>query len=363
MTDEFYIKRAIELARKGIGHVSPNPLVGAVIVKDGTIVGKGYHQRYGEAHAEVNAIRDAGESARGATLYVNLEPCCHQGKTPPCTEAIIHAGIRRVVVGMVDPNPLVNNLGISCLRDHGIDVTAGIAAGECEELNKVFIKYMKTGLPYITIKIAQTIDGRIATQSGHSKWITSPEARTVVHRLRSENDGIVIGVRTGRLDNPSLTVRRIAGENPFRIVLDSQLSIPEDSKLLNDKFTELTIIATASGDVHKKERIRRYGARLWELPSSRDGYLSLTALLEKAASEKLSSLLVEGGSEVFTSFLREKLADYIAFMIAPKISGSGINAIGDLNIFKIDHSITLNKIKLERAGEDIVLFADIKYPR
>jgi len=145
--------------------------------------------------------------------------------------------------------------------------------------------------------------------------------------------------------------------------LDSQLSIPEDSKLLNDKFTELTIIATASGDVHKKERIRRYGARLWELPSSRDGYLSLTALLEKAASEKLSSLLVEGGSEVFTSFLREKLADYIAFMIAPKISGSGINAIGDLNIFKIDHSITLNKIKLERAGEDIVLFADIKYPR
>ncbi|MBN1155810.1 bifunctional diaminohydroxyphosphoribosylaminopyrimidine deaminase/5-amino-6-(5-phosphoribosylamino)uracil reductase RibD [candidate division KSB1 bacterium] len=356
------MRLTLELARKGIGNVSPNPLVGSIIVKDGHIVGQGYHKRFGEAHAEVNAIRNAGNATHGATLYVNLEPCCHHGKTPPCTDAIIKAGIKRVVIGMVDPNPLVNSQGIDLLRARGIDVTTGIAVEECMQLNRFFIKYIKTGLPYVTIKIAQSIDGRIATCKGHSKWITSEETRRVVHRLRGEYDGVVIGAKTAIMDNPSLTVRHVSGVNPFRIVLDDQLSIPEECHLLSDEFPELTIIATASKDEHKKERIRKRGAKIWEIHAEANSHLSLHELLKKAAEEGLNSLLVEGGSEVFTSFLQERLADHIIIMISPRIIGEGIDAIGQLNTPWIDHSIRLIRTSVQSVGQDIVVHGDLQYP-
>ena len=361
LTDEQYMRQAIGFARMGKGNVSPNPLVGTIIVKDGKIVGKGYHQKFGEAHAEINAIRDAGENTKGATLYVNLEPCCHHGKTPPCTEAIIKAGIKRVVVGMVDPNPLVNSQGINILRENGIDVKAGVVYEECKELNKVFIKYIRTGLPFVTLKVAQSIDGRIATMNGHSKWITSEESRIIVHKLRSEHDAVIIGAHTAKLDNPKLTVRHISGRNPFRIVLDSHLNIPPESKLITDQYAKLTIIATSSTDKSKKALLKRGGVKIWDIPAAQNGFLSLPDLLTKAASERISSLLIEGGSQVFTSFLRDKLVDEIIFMVAPKIIGDGIDAIGGLDTISVDRSIRLKNMRINQNNRDIIITAEVQY--
>jgi len=361
LTDEQYLKRAIRLARKGMGAVSPNPLVGSVIVKDGNIVGEGYHACFGKAHAEVVALRNAGEKAQGATLYVNLEPCCHHGKTPPCTDAIIKAGIKRVVIGMVDPNPLVNQQGIRILREHGIEVTAGVEEAACRELNRVFIKYITTRLPYVTLKIAQSLDGRIATATGNSQWITSEAARTLAHRIRSQNDAIVVGIGTVLADDPQLTVRLVKGKDPVRIVLDSRLRIPMTSQLLNAQHAHNTIIATVSDDPEKIKRIKDRGAHVWLIEKDDQGQVSLSQLLKKIAGARMASVMVEGGARVATSFFRQHLVDHLILALAPKILGAGIEAIGDLGIQQVDDAIELKNLKIKKSTPDLVISADVVY--
>jgi len=361
MTDLEYIRRTLELARQGCGNVSPNPMVGAVIALNDEIIGEGYHQCFGKEHAEIMALRNAGERARGATLYINLEPCCHYGKTPPCTDAIIRAGIKRVVIGMEDPNPLVCCKGIDTLIAHQIEVKTKVAEKECRLLNRAFIKYMTRKLPFFTIKIAQSIDGRIATKTGHSKWITSAAARKQVHRLRHENDAVIVGVNTVRIDNPQLTVREVPGRTPYRIVLDSHLNIPENSHLLSDDHLDKTIIATISDDEDRLNSIEARGVRVWKVQATEENQISLSDLSTKMAQYGYISALVEGGAQVFTSFLREKLADHIDFFIAPKILGSGIEAIGDLNIGMVEQSLMLNNVQSKNIGSDFLIEADIEY--
>lgn len=361
LTDSEYIKKTIQLAQKGRGNVSPNPLVGAVIVKDGRIIGKGYHQKFGEAHAEINALHQAGDEAKDSTLYITLEPCCHYGKTPPCTDAIIKAKIKRVVIGMTDPNPIVNQKGVQILRDNGIEVITGVHENECKQLNRVFTKYITTGLPFVTLKIAQTIDGRIATKSGHSQWITSQKARTEGHRLRSEVDAVIIGSGTACADDPQLTVRHIRGRNPFRIVMDNDLQISLTSKLLTDAFVHKTIIATTSHDEQKMNQIQKSGAQIWLISSDNNGYVSITSLLKKLAKQGISSVLVEGGSKIYTSFLKEKMVDRIFIAIAPKILGEGIQSVGDLGKLFINQAIQIENMKFKKADSDIIIFGDLKY--
>ena len=361
LTDEFYIKRAIELARNGMGKVNPNPLVGSVIVKEGRIIGEGYHPCFGKEHAEIMALRQAGEQANGATLYVNLEPCCHFGKTPPCTNAVIKAGIKRVVVGMVDPNPLVNQKGIGILRQHNIEVRTGVEEETCKQLNRVFIKYITTGMPFVTLKIAQSLDGRIATTIGHSQWITSPEARVEAHRIRSENDAVVVGIGTVLADNPQLTVRHVPGRNPYRIVLDSKLQIPLDGFLLSDENVSKTIVATVSEDEEKIARIKAAGAHVWQFEKSENGNILIANLLQKAAHARMSAVMVEGGAKVLTSFFKETMVDHLVVAIAPKIIGTGIETIGDLGIRSVNDSIELINVSVERLGPDIIIRADVVF--
>jgi len=361
-TDSKFIREALNLARKGKGKVQPNPLVGSVIVKNGEIIGKGYHACFGKEHAEVAAIRDAGENTRGATLYVNLEPCCHHGKTPPCTDAIIRAGIKRVVVGMVDPNPLVNMQGIETLRQAGIDVTYGVEKEACENLNRTFVKYIKQKLPYVTLKIAQTLDGRIATRTGHSQWITSEPARRLAHRLRADNDAIIIGIGTALADDPKLTVRMVHGKNPLRVIVDSRLRTPLASKILNDAQTHQTILATISDDAEKTKAIKSTGAHVWRFDADDCGKVPLKGLLEKIAQARMSSVLIEGGAELATSFLKLQLVDRLVVALAPKILGQGKEAIADLDILSVDDSLQLKNWKLTKLGPDIVVDGEIIYP-
>lgn len=361
LTDEFYMKRAIDLARNGMGKVNPNPLVGSVIVKDGRIVGEGYHPCFGKEHAEIMALAEAGENANGATLYVNLEPCCHFGKTPPCTDALIKAGIIRVVVGMVDPNPLVNQKGIKILRQHNIAVRTGVEEADCKKLNRVFIKYITTGMPFVTVKIAQSLDGRIATATGHSQWITSDEARVEAHRIRSENDAVVVGVGTVLADNPQLTVRHVPGRNPYRIVLDSRLKIPLDRCLLTDENANKTIIATVSEDEQKIARIKATGAHVWQFEKSENGNIRISDLMQKVATARMSAVMVEGGAKVLTSFFRERMVDHLVAAVAPKIIGTGIETIGDLGIRSVDDSIQLIDLSVEKLGPDVVIRADVVF--
>ncbi len=347
----------MRLAKKGMGRVSPNPLVGSIIVKNDKIIGEGYHKCFGKEHAEIVALRDAGENAQGATLYVNLEPCCHYGKTPPCTDAIIKAGIKRVVIGMVDPNPLVNQQSIKILRENGIEVKAGVEKEACEQLNRVFIKYIKTRLPFVTLKIAQTIDGRIATNTGHARWITSEAARKEGHRLRSQNDVIIVGIGTVLADDPRLNVRLVKGTSPVRIVLDSSLKIPLKSQLLTDESAHQTIVATTSKNLEKIENIKKTGAQVWQLGKDKNGRVPLPELLKKIGRDNKREVMVEGGAKIFTSFIKENLADRIVFFIAPKILGSGKEAIGDLGIISVDDCFQLKNIKTKKVGEDLLIEA------
>ena len=360
--DKKYIRETLKLAVRGKGKVHPNPLVGSIIVKNGEVVGKGYHACFGKAHAEINALKDAGSQAKDATLYVNLEPCCHHGKTPPCTDAIIKAGIKRVVIGMVDPNPLVNMQGIETLRRAGIEVTYGVEKEACETLNRVFIKYIKQKLPYATLKIAQSLDGRIATKTGNSQWITSEPARKLAHQLRAENDAIIVGIGTVLADDPQLTVRLVKGKNPVRIVIDSNLRIPLQSKLLNNGMTRNTIIATVAKDDASIERIKSTGAHVWTFPPNEQGRVPLKLVLQKIAQARMSSVLIEGGAQIATSFLKERLIDRIVVATAPMIIGSGKEAIGDLDILKVEQSLSLKDVKFKRLGEDFIVDGELIYP-
>jgi len=357
----FYMNRAIELAQNGIGKVSPNPLVGAVIVKNDAIIGEGWHEKFGEAHAEVNAIRNAKIfDFTDCTIFVNLEPCAHKGKTAACVDAIIMGKFKKVVIGMQDPNLLVSGKGIAKLQKAGIEVEIGVLEAECQELNKSFIKYITTLTPYVMIKIAQTLDGFIATNRGSSKWITSEESRKLVHQFRAEYDAILVGSGTVQADNPSLTVRDVEGRQPFRIILDNKLTLPLTIKLFNDEFKANTIVVCEKSLVktQKAENLRLGLIKVIGVKLNSEGNLDLKETLEILAKDyNIASIMVEGGSKIYSSFLKEQLFDEIKIFVAPKLFGNGMNSFSELNIASVKDAKELKFSKTETIGEDILITA------
>ena len=362
-TDEDYMRLALRLARRGRGRTSPNPMVGAVIVKGDRIIGQGYHHHFGGKHAEINAIENANESVAGATIYITLEPCCHHGKTPPCVNTLIQHNIGRVVIGMLDPNPQVNGKSVDLLRQHGIETTVGVLEEECRFLNEAHVKYMTTGLPLVTVKFAQTLDGRIATATGSSQWISGGESLKLTHKLRASHDAVMVGIGTILADDPQLTVRRVRGRNPTRIILDSRLRIPLGAKVLMEQETSPTIIATTTHASEKKvAQLRKMGVEISVINADQHGEVSLEQLLPMLGNRGISSLLVEGGAQVITSLLRLNLVDKLVIFIAPKIMGKGIEAVGELNISDVRQALKLSFIKTYRRGADLVIEAQINRP-
>ncbi len=353
--DNYYMGMAVRLARKGIGETSPNPMVGAVIVKNGEVVGRGYHKKSGDHHAEINAINNAKCNIRGSTIYITLEPCSHYGKTPPCVDSLIKNAPGRVVIGTLDPNPVVNGKGVKLLRSKGIKVEVGILDDECRQLNEYFFKFVKTGMPFITVKYAQTLDGRIATKTGDSQWISSEASRKYVHILRRINDCIMVGVGTVVADNPQLTVRHVKGRNPLRVIVDSKLRLPIKSSVLTDLQSNKTIIATTSkAPTRKITAVKKQGAEVLVVKKERNGRVSLNDLLKELGKRDIMSVLVEGGSEIITFLLKADLVDKMIIPISPKIIGAGLEAIGDLNITQIKNAIQFSSIKTLKSGDDMI---------
>jgi diaminohydroxyphosphoribosylaminopyrimidine deaminase/5-amino-6-(5-phosphoribosylamino)uracil reductase len=323
MNHEFFMQLALELAEKGRGYTAPNPMVGAVVVRDGQVVGQGYHRAVGEAHAEINAIAAAGEAARGADLYVTLEPCNHTGRTPPCTAAILAAGIRRVVMAMADPNPDVAGGGRSFLEARGVEVLDGVCEAQALRLNEVFVKFVRTRRPFVALKCAATLDGRIATRTGDARWVTGEPARLFGHRLRHWLDGILVGVKTVRADDPSLTARLDGGRgrDPVRLILDTHLRTPPGAKMLRQKSESDTLIfCSPSADHARRRALTAAGARVLAAPE-KGGRIDLAALMKPLAEMGVTSLLIEGGAEVIAAALAADIVDKIYFFYAPKILG------------------------------------------
>jgi diaminohydroxyphosphoribosylaminopyrimidine deaminase/5-amino-6-(5-phosphoribosylamino)uracil reductase len=354
--DAQYMQQAIKLARRGLGKVSPNPMVGAVIVKAARIIGQGYHHHFGGDHAEVDALKKAKGDVRGSTLYVTLEPCRHRGKTPPCTDAIIKSKIARVVIGMLDPFPEMRGKSVDILNRHGIETKVGVLEDECRALNEVYLKFITAGLPYVTVKFAQTLDGRIATARGESRWISSPESLKLAHKLRARHDAILVGVGTVVKDKPELTTRLVRGRNPVRVILDSKLRVPLDARVLtNQKAARTLVVATPAVVKARRDALGKMGIEVVTVPPDSQGRVDLKEMLKTLAQWQISSVLVEGGAEVITSFLRLNLVDKIIAIIAPKLIGKGTDAVGELNITDISQSLKLSFTKVYRSGEDIVV--------
>ncbi|MBQ8926819.1 MAG: bifunctional diaminohydroxyphosphoribosylaminopyrimidine deaminase/5-amino-6-(5-phosphoribosylamino)uracil reductase RibD [Oscillospiraceae bacterium] len=360
MTHEEYMQRAITLAENGIGFVNPNPLVGAVIVKDGRIIGEGWHHAYGEAHAERNALAACTEDPTGADLYVTLEPCCHEGKNPPCTQAVIEAGIRRVFVGSDDPNPLVNGGGTQALRDAGIEVVTGVCKAECDALNPIFFHYITTKMPYVLMKIAMTADGKTATRAGYSKWITGEEARARVHETRKRLAAIMIGIGTVLADDPTLTCRTENPSNPVRVICDTNLQIPLDCKLVRTAHEVPTYVAASRVDKRKAEHLEKSGVHILEVPSE-DGHVNLRSLMRKLGALGLDSVLLEGGAALHEAALRAGIVQRLHVYIAPKIFGgvSAKSAVGGLGVSEVEEAYRLSMPEISRCGEDVLLRFDV----
>ncbi len=358
MTDDAaFMRAALRVGRKGLGRTSPNPPVGAVVVARGQIVGRGFHRRAGEPHAEVEALRDAGARARGATLYVTLEPCTHHGRTPPCSDAILAAGIRRVVVGVRDPNPSVAGDGIGLLRRRGLAVDVGAEAASCAELIAGFAKRVRTGLPLVTLKLAASLDGRIATRTGASRWISSAAARRLVHRLRNEADAVMVGAGTVIADDPALTCRLRGGRNPLRVIVDGRLRIPLRARVLTNGAARGTLIATVTDKGRKVEALRRQGAEVVIMPA-RQGMLSVRRLLRTLAGRGISSVVIEGGATLAAAALRERVVDRLLCFYAPKlIGGDGRAMIGPLGTDSLAHAYPLRDVRVGRVGSDLVVQA------
>ncbi len=358
VNDELYMRLALRLARKGLGKSSPNPMVGAVIVKDGRIIAEGYHHIIGADHAEVDALKNAQEDVAGATLYVTLEPCRHQGRTPPCTDALIKSKIARVVIGMLDPDPRMRGESVKLLSQKGIKTSVGVLEADCRILNEKYIKHRTTGIPFVTLKWAQTLDGRIATAKGSSRWISSLESLKLAHKLRATNDAILAGVNNVIQDDPELTTRLVKGRNPLRIILDSTLRIPLGSRVLKNQGKAKTLVAaTPCAAKAKVAALQKMGIEVLIIPPDKDGRVDLTKLLPTLGAREITSLLVEGGGEVITSFLRLGLADKLVVIIAPKLLGKGTDAVGDLNIADLAKAYQLTFDKVYRSGVDIVVEA------
>lgn len=352
--DHQYMQMALSLAKQGEGTTAPNPMVGAVIVQNNRVIGKGFHEVCGEAHAEVNAFRDAKEDVAGATMYVTLEPCSHYGKTPPCADLIVQKKIKRVVVAMLDPNPLVAGRGIEKLKKAGIQVDVGIMEAESRHLNEVFLKYIVEKRPFVLWKTAMTLDGKIATVTGESQWISNEISREEVHHLRGIYTGIMVGIGTVKADNPHLTCRT-GGKNPIRIVVDSNLQVDETAHVLDGESP--TIFATTEGtDMEKQKRLRSRGVEIIETPSQ-NGHVDLTFLMEQLGKRGIDSILLEGGPTLTFSALEQNLIDKIRFYIAPKLLGGATarTPSGGVGIPHICDAVAITNTTVSRCGEDIVV--------
>ncbi len=348
------MKRALSLARKGIGRTSPNPAVGCVIVRDGAIVGEGWHKKAGTPHAEIHALLQAGEKARNADVYVTLEPCAHFGKTPPCADALVAAGVARVYVGMSDPNPLVCGKGLDILRAAGIDVFTGILERECSRINEGFVKHVTTGLPFVILKSALTLDGKTATSTGDSKWITSEKSRRYVHKLREMVDGIMVGVGTVIADDPQLTCRlKGIRRDPVRIIVDSRLRIPPGARVLRHDTGSVTCIATT---VRGSERIAELEKSGVEIITCKDdnGRVDLADMMRQLGERGLQSILLEGGRELAGEAMRLGLIDKYMLFYAPKLLGGcdGLGLFAGKGVERMEEARKLNEISITRFGDD-----------
>ncbi len=361
--DEQYMRVALRLAAKARGRTSPNPMVGAVVVKNGAIIGRGYHRRAGGPHAEVRALQQAGEQARGADLYVTLEPCSHTGKrTPPCTPLVIQSRVKRVVVAMIDPNPRVSGKGLRALRAAGITVTLGVLEAEARTLNEAFIRHVTTGMPFVTLKIAQTLDGKIATASGESKWITGEQARKEGHRLRSINDAILAGINTVLKDDPALTARIPGGRDPVRVIVDTHLRIPLRARVLTGKSTARTIIAAKkNAPPGKVLKLQKLGVEVITVAAERDR-LDFRDLMKKLGAKGIMSLLVEGGAEVNATALRSGVVDKIVLFIAPLLmtGKDSLCSIGGKSPLKLAQAVGLAGVTSRFVGQDLMVAGYIR---
>lgn len=352
------MRRALTLAGRGKGKTSPNPAVGCVIVRDRVVVGEGWHRRAGTPHAEVHALRQAGELSRGADVYVTLEPCSHFGKTPPCADALIDAGVSQVFVGMVDPNPKVSGRGIERLRSAGIEVVTGILEAECRRLNEPFVKHMTTGLPFVILKSAMTLDGRTATVTGDSRWITNEKSRHYVHKLRSSADAVMVGVGTVLADDPQLTARIPRGKDPLRVVVDSSLRIPPDARMLRQESSATTVIATVSKDDNRAAHLASVGAEVL-CCRAKQGRVDLSDLLARLGARGVQSVLLEGGSELAGEALRASLIDKFVLFYAPKFLGGadGFGLFGGPSARMMDGCRRLKDVSVRRFGDDVMIEA------
>lgn len=352
--DTATMRQALALAEKGRGRTAPNPLVGAVLVKNGKIIARGYHARCGGPHAEAEVLRKAGKKARGAVLYVTLSPCASFGKTPPCAAAIIAAGIKEVCIALPDPNP-AQKAALQALRKAGIKIRAGILRQEARAQNEIFCKWISNGKPFVTLKIAETLDGKIATAKGNSRWITGPQARRRVHFLRAEHQAVLVGKNTVLKDNPYLNVREPGLPQPWRIVLDQRLEIPLTRKVFKQTDQKTLVVCGLPAFKKKYRQYDQRGIGLLAVAETKTG-LDLSALLNKLAAMNITSLLVEGGGETVASFLRARLVDKVLFFIAPKIMGGrqAISSVGGAGIENLDKTVKISRARVEKIGEDFL---------
>jgi len=341
----------ISLAEKGKGTVSPNPMVGCIIVKRGRIVGKGYHKIYGQDHAEIMALKSAGKKAANATMYCNLEPCSHWGKTPPCTEKIMEAGIREVIIGIEDPNPLVESFRE--LKFRGIKTKIGIQREQARKLNEIYLKYAKTKKPFVILKVAMSLDGKIATSKGDSKYITSRDARKFVHEIRNQVDAVMVGINTVLRDNPQLDSRLVKGKNPIKIIVDSTLKIPERSKVLKDA-SKVIVATTNKAPKSKIKKLHLKGVNVIVVKNDK-GLVDLKELMKELGKNQVTSVMIEGGSHLNASAIKDKVVDKMLIFTAPKIIGNGLGAISSLGINKVDKAINLKNISTRKIGKDFLV--------
>lgn len=358
---EYYMRLALGLAAKARGLTTPNPMVGALVVKGTKIIGKSYHQRAGLSHAEVAALDEAGNKAKGATLYVTLEPCAHFGRTPPCVDRIIKSGVKEVIVGMVDPNPLNNGKGINILRQNKIKVEVGFLENELKKLNEAFIKFITKRTPFVTVKVAQSLDGRIATRSGESKWITSDKSRAFAHRMRCNFDAIMVGINTVLRDDPKLDAW-FSKKHPIKIVVDSQLSMPQEANIFSGKSQVIIVTLPARlGQETENRKILAQKAKILEV-KEKGGQVNLKDMMKKLARLEITNILVEGGGTLIGSLFDEGLVDKALFFISPKIIGGkdAISSVMGQGISRIDKANKLRDAKFGRCGEDLLIQGYVK---
>ncbi len=359
MNDEHFMQMALEAAEQGRGYTSPNPLVGAVVVKNGVVVGRGFHPFAGGAHAEVHAIDAAGDAARGATLYVNLEPCNHTGRTPPCTHKILSAGLRRVVIAMRDPNPQVAGGGAEFLEARGVEIVCGVCEEQAQRQNEVFTKYIRAGRPFVTAKCAATLDGRMATRTGDSKWVTGEEARAFVHELRHAVDAIMVGVGTVAADDPLLTTRLKGrpSKDPIRVILDTRLRIAPTARVLNHcSEAETILVVGKEAPASARRRMPTKGVRVIDA-EIRDGRLDLDRLMDQLGRMGVTSILIEGGGRTLGSAFRSGIVDKVCFFYAPLLSGGddGVPICSGAGAETMRDCIRLDRIRTRRFGDDVMI--------